>query len=153
MISLFMGGGPSHLDLFDPKTVEDFFKGLYFQCELDRHGILGELVGFNFAQASALFRLIQDDYTQPLVVPYGDGPARLERFRAIGPTREGLRSLQPFVVNVPKLDLEALREIGAVEIVHDLVASLSPSFSRLYDGAYGFVFDRANPPAPEALIV
>lgn len=141
------------LDLFDPKTVEDFFKGLYFQCELDRHGILGELAGFNFARVSALFRLIQDDYTQPLVVPYGDGPARLERFRAAGPTREGLRSLQPFVINVPIWDLEALEKLNAIDVVHGSVASLVPSFSRLYDGAYGFVFDRENPPAPEALIV
>lgn len=135
----------AELDLFDPAMIEEYFRLLYGATTLDEKQIRTEQQEFNFRTVARRFRLIQDDYAQPLVVPWGEGPARLERFRRTDPRRDTLRALQPFVVNVATRDLERLQEHRAVELVHDTVWSLSPDFSRLYDERYGFVFEADQP--------
>ncbi len=143
--------GPQ-LDPFDPARVEEYFRLLYHATDLDENQIRTELQGLNFATVARRFRLIQDDYAQPLVVPWGEGLARLERFHHVGPRRDTLRALQPFVVNVAKRGLLELHTQGAVEVVHDMVWFLSPDFSRLYDERYGFVFEEGTTPERDVLI-
>ncbi|HEX2164389.1 MAG TPA: CRISPR-associated endonuclease Cas3'' [Thermoanaerobaculia bacterium] len=125
------------LDLFSPETVDEYFRSLYQKHDLDRHGVLGALTDFRFATVAHRFRLIEDGYTEPLVVPYGDSARRVDSLRLLGPSRDRLRALQPFVVNVPRRNLDELRASGAVELLHDLVYVLSTGFEDLYQDEYG----------------
>lgn len=140
------------LDLFDPATVTEYFKLLYAATELDARKIRSHQSELDFATVAARFRLIQDDYTRPLVVPWGEGTARMERFRREGPRRDTLRALQPFVVNVPERHLRELELQGAAEPVHGTVYCLSPDVRGLYQQRYGFVFEPGEAPERSPLI-
>jgi CRISPR-associated endonuclease/helicase Cas3 len=144
------GGG---VDLFDSDVVTEYFRLLYQGTDLDQRGIRGQQSELSFATVAARFHLIQDGYTRPVVVPWGEGPERLERFRREGPSRESLRALQPFVVNVPERHLLELLSQGAVASVHDAVHCLSPDAAGLYQDQYGFVFEPGGTPGRSALVV
>lgn len=134
------------LDLFSPDTIEEYFRSLYQKHHLDEHDVLRALADLRFATVARRFRLIEDGYTEPLVVPYGEAETRLERLRRDGPSRERLRALQPFVVNVPRRDLQELAALGAVEVIHEAVFALTTAYRRLYDGDYGFAWTSGSPP-------
>lgn len=129
------------LDLFSPATISEYFRLLYLGLDPDARKIRMHQSQLNFATVGERFRLIQDGYTRPVVVPWGEGPGRLDRFRQLGPRRETLRALQPFVVNIPERELQDLCDQRAVELVHETVYCISPDFSGLYHQRYGFVYE------------
>lgn len=72
---------------------------------------------FQFREAAAEFRMIDEGAT-PVVVRYGENAELLERLRTAGPKRDVMRSLQRFVVTVPKGMVVRLKEVGCVEEMH-----------------------------------
>ncbi len=147
---LRQGGGA--LDLFLPATFEEFFRRLYHQVEPDARGVQAARSGLDFATVAQLYRLIEDGYTRPLVVPWGAAPERLERLRRDGPNRRTLRGLQPFLVNVPERNLRTILLNGVAQEVADGVYALSEVFRDRYHETWGLRLDLDPVLDPELLI-
>ncbi|MCP4662523.1 MAG: CRISPR-associated endonuclease Cas3'' [bacterium] len=144
--------GKKPIDLSDPELVTEYFRMLFGTITPDVQGIEAERQQRNFANVARKFRLI-DDYSKPVVVPYGDATERLDRLRAGGPSREALRALQPYVVNVARWHLERLDAAQAVELVHDAVFALNVAYAKLYDKHFGLILEGELFANPESLIV
>ncbi len=140
------------IDLSDPALVTEYFRMLFETIQPDGKGIEAERRQRNFENVARKFRLI-DDYSMPVVVPYGDAAKRLERLRVDGPGREALRAVQPYVVNVARWQLERLVAAQAVELVHDAVFALNVAYGKLYDKRFGLILDGEILANPERLIV
>jgi len=141
------------LDLNDPAIFEEYFRMLYFAEDLDAKGIQTLRQEFRFASVSREFHLIEDGFTHPVVVPYGDASARLDELRRLGPTRETTRGLQAFTVNIYPDAFQRLSNTGALQEVLEGTWAVTESFSSLYDNKYGLVVGDEPLPSVEALIV
>jgi CRISPR-associated endonuclease/helicase Cas3 len=104
-------------DVFTPGIFSEYFRSLYFGCELDAKRIQTLRQEFKFADVAREFRLIEDGFTESIVVTYKQANARLGELRNRGPSRETLRSLQLFIVNVYPKAFERLHSSGALEEV------------------------------------
>jgi len=152
------------LDPTDPGVFEDYFRRLYLCEKRDVKGLRADLAGFNFATAARKFRIIEDGFTHPIVVPYGEAMDRVAALRKALEARDGLaarralRALQPYTVTVydsdyGESDYKRLREAGALESVGDLVEVLAGPFHHLYDGdTFGLVLEEPLEPNPESMI-
>ena len=100
-----LNAGP--LDLDNPETVTEFFRGVYQFADHDAKGIQEKRRSFDYPEVASRFRMI-DDATLEVVVPkYGTGEERervgrmLERLRNGTPAaRSVIRSLQPWTVQI-----------------------------------------------------
>lgn len=136
----------------DAHLLEEYFRILYGKCETDERGIQAERSQLNFATVAQRVRLIEDGFSHPVVVPWGDSEGRVEAFRA-EPRRETQRALQPYLVQIPERELGKLQKIGAVECLHESVHVLTRAFAHLYDREFGLVVDEEAMPDPGAHIV
>lgn len=139
------------VELGDPELVETYFRLLYQKEQLDAKGIQAERQQLNFATVARRFQLIEDTYQRPIVVPWGEARERLDRFRR-DPSRDTLRALQPYVVNVPVRQLEQLRADAAVEEIHDTVVTLAAGYHHLYDKQFGLMIGEEVFGNPGALV-
>jgi CRISPR-associated endonuclease/helicase Cas3 len=137
----------------DPSILETYFRMLYFAENLDTHSIQSNREQFNFATVGREFKLIEDGFTQALVVPYGDAEARVSELRREGPNRQNLRALQVYTVNVYPDAFEKLREAGGLEQVAESIFALVPGFTHLYDVTFGLVVGDEPFANPESLVV
>lgn len=141
------------LDPSDPQLIEKYFRMLYLGETLDARGIQTLREGFNFASVGRDFKLIEDGFTESVVVPYGDAEDRLRDLRLRGPSRQTLRRLQPFVVNIYRDSFERLSSAGALEEMEGGLFALSMPYKHLYDANFGLSVGDVPKAAPEALIV
>ncbi len=121
-------------DLLSPEAIEAYFRIHYWQhqSEMDRHRILDcwpgqitrpdELLLFRFKTCAASFRLI-DDYTDPVLIPYGDkGRDLCDELRETfdpGRLRYLARKLQRFSVSIPTPQHQRLLSAGVLLPVHE----------------------------------
>jgi CRISPR-associated endonuclease/helicase Cas3 len=146
------GGGP---DLNDPKVYERFFSDLYFGQNLDAENIQTLRQDCRFASIARRFKLIEDGLTFPIVVPYPGAEERVTRLRRDGPSRETLRSLQPFLVSLYAKGFSQLCEAGALEPFPadgPMVYGLTQPYRHLYDPVLGLVLGDPFHADPSALI-
>lgn len=141
------------IDIEDSAVFETYFRILYSKEDLDAKQIQTERQRFNFATVAKSFRLIEDGFSHPVVVPFGDVEDRLDALRKHGPSRENLRALQPFLVNVYEPDVVHLTKSGAFEIIGDVVYALAAPFHRLYSERFGLVLDETPQADPASLVV
>ena len=141
------------LDLDDPAIFEEYFRMLYFAEDLDARGIQTLRQEFRFASVSREFQLIEDGFTHPVVVPFGDAPKRLDELRRLGPTKETIRGLQAFTVNIYPNAFQKLSDVRALQEIFEGTWAVTESFSNLYDNKYGLVVGDERLPSVEALIV
>jgi CRISPR-associated endonuclease/helicase Cas3 len=134
------------LDLLSPAIFDDYFRRLYLLEDQDKHHIQTSRQEFRYATVARNFQMIEDAYSEPLVVPYGDSAARIERIRRDGPTRAALRGMQRYVVNARPSDVASLRARQAVDEVLPGVLALSPTHHNLYHERFGLVVDQAAQP-------
>ena len=95
------------LDLDDPETVTEFFRGVYQFADHDAKGIQGHRRSFDYPEVADRFKMI-DDATVEVVVPrYGTSEEQgriahaLERLRQGTPApRSLIRSIQPWTVQI-----------------------------------------------------
>lgn len=135
----------------DGALLEKYFRMLYAKCETDRKGVQGERGQLNFATVAQRVRMIEDTYSHPVVVPWGDSEARVAAFRS-RPNRNTQRALQPYLVQIPERELNKLKALGAVEWVNESVHVLTRVFWNLYDREFGLVVDEEASADPEALL-
>ena len=141
------------VDPMDPCISEAYFRNLYFRLETDARNIQRERQQFNFETVARLFRLIDDAFHFPLVIPCDRAKRVLKEVRRNGPSRERLRALQPYTVSVTERDLARLEAAGAVETVADSVRTLVEGFEHLYSPGFGLVVEDPILPSPESRII
>ncbi|MHB0948677.1 MAG: CRISPR-associated endonuclease Cas3'' [Gemmatimonadaceae bacterium] len=139
------------LDISDPALHDEYFRALYLGVDLDARRVMPERRTLNFATVGDAVRLIEDGFSMPVVVPWGEGEARARQYRA-SPSRDTQRALQPYVVQVRPYDLRRLEKLGAVEAIGEQVYALCPPYLGLYDARFGLVVDE-DAPDPADLIV
>ncbi len=71
-----------------------------------------------FRTAAEKFQLIDDAASRPVIVRYGDSERYIERLRFAGPTRELMRHLQRYTVNVSVRQIQRMRDTGKLEELH-----------------------------------
>jgi CRISPR-associated endonuclease/helicase Cas3 len=104
---------------------------------LDKKGINAKREAFHFAEVGAEFQLIEDGYAAPVAVPYGGAGRRLAALQEKGPSRETLRALQPYLVQIPRDQLNQLYRDGAVYEPAEGVYAVSPQNASMYDATFG----------------
>ena len=68
----------------------------------------------NFPEVESKFHLIDSKY-YPIVAPYGDWKDRLAALRSEGPTRQNLRRLQRYFVQLYDREVDELLRSGLIE--------------------------------------
>ena len=66
------------LDPSDPELFEEYFRMLYHDVVLDAKRIQTLRQEFNFASVGREFKLIEDGFTTPVVVPYGEAVTHVQ---------------------------------------------------------------------------
>lgn len=93
---------------------------------------------FQFRTAAVHFQLIDDQAQRAVVVWYGPQKksiqALLDELRFLGPSRERLRKLQRYTVNIPERDFKALQDRGEILETAGLWAQ---AVDGLYDDVLG----------------
>lgn len=151
-------GGP--LDLNDPTLFRTFFRRLYANApSLDAHDIQSLRERFCFRQVAEKFKLIEDSWSAPLVVPFADPSGRtdevarlLAELANVGPSRQRLRLLQRYTVAVPVKDRELWLAQGFAVWVADSVVALKPEYGTAYDLRFGLCPDRVGAMTAEFLL-
>ena len=146
----------SGMDVELPESYPEFFKRFYSAQNDLGSAFEGWLTKdardfqFQFREAAAAFRMIDDLASATVIVRYGGNDPLIRALLAVGPKRDIMRRLQRFTVTVPRQTLAALREKGFVEEPHPGVyVQTMPS---LYSAVFGLdVYREAL--APEDLMI
>lgn len=109
-------------DPLSPEAIARYFRLLYWQkgdMQLDVPDLMGLLKGSRpdslpMETLAAKFRMI-DNIQMPVIVPYDEGARKaLEQLRHAEGSMGIARSLQPYLVQLPRQGFDALRKAGAV---------------------------------------
>jgi len=141
----------NELDPFNPDHCELFFRELYGKQELDARHVQRERAASNFANVAVAFQMIDNGWSRPVVVPWGDGPERINALRS-EVCRETQRAVQPFIVQVSGKHIDYMLDQGMVECWEGTNLHLPTSlFGKSYTEEFGLVFD--TPIDPEVLMI
>jgi len=142
------------LDLLSSAPHRTYFERLYSAANTDAKEIQAARAKLLFEDVADQYRLIEDTWSQPIVVNHGRAPDLLEDLRRFGPSRGNLRALGRFSVNVPrKLVQDWLARGDAVLDDESGVLALAP-YVVAYDARFGLVPERVTGAASvDALIV
>ena len=141
------------LDLDDPGVYQRYFEQLYGSRNLDTKDIQALRAKLHFKTVAREFSLIEDDWSAPLVVPYGTAPKRVADLDRWGPSRGRLRALQRFTITVERRRLEAWIQGGIVRRVADTVSVLDELYQPAYDERFGLLPDRVGQVETGSLVV
>jgi CRISPR-associated endonuclease/helicase Cas3 len=128
-----------NVDLADQAMFEEYFRVLYSKLEKDIRCIQRERQELNFATTAEKFRIIEDGYSEAIVVPYKESAERVDAARKEF-NRATARGLQPFMVNVYPETLRLMEETGALELIGDSVRAILPPFHKHYDPTFGLIW-------------
>lgn len=142
-------------DLLGRIVVQRFFEHLYVRApSLDKHSITDLLsrdarrAQIQFRTVAQKFKLIDDKY-QTILVRYGKSDELLELLSRIGPTRDLMRKLQRYAVNIPPRLFAHLAKTGDVYPIHSgIYAQVG---NKLYDEMLGVITDGEI--APDDLVI
>ncbi|WP_426744426.1 CRISPR-associated helicase Cas3' [Myxococcus faecalis] len=140
------------LDLFSPDSFRRYFERLYANAARDGKGIQEARAALKYEEVSAKFRLVEDDWSAPVVVPFEGCEAVLDEVRRLGPSRERLRALQRFTVTVPRKLREVWVERELAGVAAETVVFLGPQHRSAYDETFGLLRDRVGVLDPAFLI-
>jgi CRISPR-associated endonuclease/helicase Cas3 len=149
------------LDLFAPETHTRFFDRLYHSTNLSvgrdlqkkRRDFLFRTVGEGTATEKG-FEMITSDWAAPLVIVHTVRAAELvAELEANGPSRRLLRSLQSFIVNVKRQDLDRWLRNRSVRLVAETVTVLDRTAAAgAYDVRFGLMPERVGLLDPAHLV-
>jgi CRISPR-associated endonuclease/helicase Cas3 len=138
-------------DLLRPEAFRGFFRDLYGNRDLDENGIQKLRESLSFRRVAERFRFVDDASSVSVVVPYGEAPSLVGRLDREGPGRQLYRSLQRYLVNVPRHLLAAWSERGLARLAHDAVWVVDGP--HMYDERYGLGLERAPEPPPSTFVL
>lgn len=139
------------IDLDDPETYRNFFTMLYRSADLDAKQIQSDREQLNFRETARKAKLIENEWAETVVVPWGNATSVVEELANQGPSRTLWRRLQRFTVSIPRMLLQKWK---ACAYVNDIagIPVLSPGLT-VYDTRFGLMLDHIGRYAPSALIV
>lgn len=113
-----------HMDALSLQSVEEYFRRLYQDSDLDKFKIIEELnccasdLDFPFRKVAQQFQMIRND-TKSIIIPWGEeGRKRVDALRAcFVETKDILRSLQRYTVQIHPQIFEKIKE--HFEIIKD----------------------------------
>lgn len=135
--------GDPDVDVLSPAAQRRFFELLYEHVDVrsDPSGILANRRALGFETTAARFRMIEDDWSAPVVVPYGRGPslvaAATREFEQLGfVTRSTRRRLQRHTVSIARRAHDQALERGALLRVAETFTAVRPGLAA-YDTRFG----------------
>ncbi|NVJ16384.1 CRISPR-associated endonuclease Cas3'' [Myxococcus sp. AM010] len=140
------------LDLFASESFQRYFGRLYATRKLDEKGIQDLRKKLHFEAVSKAFKLVEDDWSASVVVPFAGCEALLEELRQRGPSRDRLRALQRFTVTVPRKVREAWLAREWARLAAETVVYLGPEHASAYHKRFGLLLDRVGILDPSFLI-
>jgi CRISPR-associated endonuclease/helicase Cas3 len=131
-----------------------YFERLYATADHDRKGIQAARSTLRFEDVADAYKMIEDDWSAPIIVRYGRANELLEDLMRYGPSRARHRALGRFSVNAPRKLVEEWVASGhAIRDEESGVVALAPHVAA-YDPRFGLVPDRVPSAAStHALIV
>jgi CRISPR-associated endonuclease/helicase Cas3 len=139
------------LDIKDPTTFTSYFDLLYQSAEQDARSVLAAEEALQFSEVADRFRMIQES-GEAVVALFGDWQRRVEDVRQWGISRDRMRRLQPFMVNLYPQEVRVLQEAGAIEKIEDSFWAPHPAFRQIYSERWGFAWRGQVAAEPEDLI-
>lgn len=140
-------------ELDRPETFALYFQRLYAVRTLDEKEIQAARADLRFRDTAEKFKIVEDDWSAPLIIPYdAQANSLLASVSHSGPTRELLRSLQRYTINVPAKDRESWIVSGAAEWIAETIVALRLSHRAAYDQRFGLIPSRVGVCSPETLI-
>lgn len=109
---------------------------------------------FQFRTAGNEFKMIDDQAQRPVIVRYGKSDELIERLRFAGPTREIMRALQRYTVNLPVRMADRMLGDGSLERIDHAKARdiVVQSCLRLYNKKVGLDVYGENIPVEDLFI-
>ena len=146
---LLLGKGPVSLD--DPATFRNYFEQLYPVRDLDARRVQESRAGLRFKDVAHDFRIVEDDWSASVVVPWRDAQTAVDELSLRGASRERVRALQPYMVNVPTKLRDRWLGQGTAREIEGVVALLPEAIP--YDERFGLRLDLEGTYGPSSLIV
>lgn len=118
-----------HASGVDPQNPESFRR--YFERFYDKINSTGSqfsdwltrdvnpMLAIQFRTAAANFKLIDEQEQQAVIVRYRHNDALIRQLRFAGPSREIMRRLQRYTVNLPARMVSQMKRDGLVEEIHN----------------------------------
>jgi len=142
------------LDLLASAPQKTYFERLYNAADTDAKGIQAARATLRFEDVADQYRLIEDDWSQPVVVRYGRAAQILDELARFGPSRERLRALGRFSVNTPRRLVTEWLAKGDAALDDETGVVALESHVAAYDERFGLVPERVSAAASvHALIV
>ena len=107
------------LDLLSPATMHRYSRMLFAKVEVDRKQIQLARKELQFRVVAERFQMIPEGQVG-IVVPFDRAAERaIADLRHSGPSRQRMRAVQRFIVQVHAQAAQALANVGAIEYLHD----------------------------------
>jgi CRISPR-associated endonuclease/helicase Cas3 len=132
------------LDLSSSAPHRTYFERLYTTGETDKKAIQAARARLNFQEVAGLYKLIEDDWSEPVIVRFGRASDLLEGLERFGPSRDRLRALGRFSVNVPKRLVAQWIAAGAAERDDESGVVQIAEHVSAYDDRFGLVPERVG---------
>lgn len=133
-------------DIFLHENFRKYFKQRFWQLgenALDKKGILSFFSGnldFYFRTVAERFKLIDDDWQLPLIVPFGEAHKLVNRLiDEPWSFRKSFRKLQRFTINIPEKVHKLLINYSYARELIEYPGTYILDTSILYDDRFGFV--------------
>lgn len=124
------------LDLDNPETFRRYFEMLYSIRDLDQGAIQEARAKLNFKSVGESFRIIESDWSAPVVIPCPEARALLKQLEFVGASRDRLRALQRYTINVDRRERQRWLDHQLAMEVESVVVLLDDS---AYDKRFGLV--------------
>jgi CRISPR-associated endonuclease/helicase Cas3 len=130
--------------IFQPETFARYFEQRFFQLgeqSLDEKNIIGLLdkhLEYSFRTAAERFRLIDDGWQLPLIVPFGEAPEVVDRLIEWD-ARRLFRKLQRYTVSIPKKVMWLLLDEGHARELPEYPGTYYLLNKGLYTDRFGFI--------------
>jgi CRISPR-associated endonuclease/helicase Cas3 len=130
--------------IFFPETFSRYFAQRFFQLgeqSLDEKniiGLLGKHLEYSFRTAAERFRLIDDGWQLPLIVPFGEAPEVVDKLIEWD-ARRLFRKLQRYTVSIPKTVMWQLLDEGHARELPEYPGTCYLLNKGLYTDRFGFI--------------
>lgn len=142
------------LDISSSAPHRTYFERLYSASDTDAKAIQASRARLNFEDVAAQYRLIEDDWSQAVVVRFGRAPDLLDDLKRNGPSRWNLRALGRFSVNVPRLLVAEWLAHGSATLDEATGVVALAEHVHAYDDRFGLILEHGSGPADvNALII
>ncbi len=130
--------------IFQPETFDQYFRQRFFQLgekALDKQGVLSLLSGnldYYFRTAAEKFKLIDDAWQLPLIVPFGKAPELVDTLLDWD-ARSLFRNLQQYTISIPKQIMWTLLDNDYVHELKDYPGTYYLHASTPYTERFGLI--------------